>query len=183
MQDTFHFSKPYWTDENEYNPSGGKTGFDQQETKLPTNWNTSFSKICLGMKFDEQLRFIVINKQADSLYSLIADGKHRRTSLGRETWKTLLGDHASFAIAQSSIVIRKGSILNVLMTSHPQGLALWQITKSPAIRVIPGLGLVQKEGYIISTPVETWLCTQRIMETKTSKPWVTYWFSEWSLDK
>ena len=83
----------------------------------------------------------------------------------------------------SSIVIRKGSIQNVLMTSHPQGLALWQITKSPAIRVIPGLGLVQKEGYIISTPVETWLCTQRIMETKTSKPWVTYWFSEWSLDK
>ena len=98
MQDTFHFSKPYWTDENEYNPSGGKTGFDQQETKLPTYWNTSFSKICLGMMFDEQLRFIVINKQADSLYSLIADGKHRRTSLGRETWKTLLGDHASLQL-------------------------------------------------------------------------------------
>ena len=50
------------------------------------------------MMFDEQLRFIVINKQADSLYSLIADGKHRRTSLGREAWKTLLGDHASLQL-------------------------------------------------------------------------------------
>ena len=95
MQDTFQFSKSYWTDENEYNPSGGETGFDQQETKLPTYWNTSFSKICLGMMSDKKLRFIVINKQADSLYSLIADGKYRNTSLGRDTWKKLLGDHAS----------------------------------------------------------------------------------------
>ena len=98
MQDTFQFSKSYWTDENEYNPSGGETGFDQQETKLPTYWNTSFSKICLGMMSDEKLRFIVINKQADSLYSLIADGKYRNTSLGRETWKKLLGDHASLQL-------------------------------------------------------------------------------------
>ena len=95
MQDTFQFSKSYWTDENEYNPSGGETGFDQQETKLPTYWNTSFSKICLGMMFDTKLRFIVINKQADSLFSLIADGEYHNTTLGRDMWKTLLGDHAS----------------------------------------------------------------------------------------
>ena len=98
MQDTFQFSKSYWTDENEYNPSGGETGFDQQETKLPTYWNTSFSKICLGMMFDQQLRFIVIYKQAYSLYSLIADGRYRNTSLGRDTWKKLLGDHASLQL-------------------------------------------------------------------------------------
>ena len=30
--------------------AGGKTGFDSQETKLPTYWSTPFSKICLGMK-------------------------------------------------------------------------------------------------------------------------------------
>ena len=52
IQDTFHFGKSFWTDEKEYNPSGGETGFDQQETKLPSYWNTSFSKICLGMMFD-----------------------------------------------------------------------------------------------------------------------------------
>lgn len=92
---TFHYSSHYWTDTNDYNLSGGETGFDLQETKLPTYWNTSFSKICLGMKIAEQLSFIVINIQSDSLYSLIADGQYRVTSLGRDKWKTLIGSQAS----------------------------------------------------------------------------------------
>ena len=50
------------------------------------------------MKIDQQLKFIVINKQADSLYSLIADGKYRNTSLGRDTWKNLLGNNASLQL-------------------------------------------------------------------------------------
>ncbi len=68
---------------------------DTIETKLTTYWNTSFSKICLGMKIGQQINFIVINKQANSLYSLIADGKYRATLLGRNTWKTLIGSQAS----------------------------------------------------------------------------------------
>ena len=47
------------------------------------------------MKIGEQINFIVINKQATSLYSLIADGQYRATSLGRNTWKTLIGSLAS----------------------------------------------------------------------------------------
>ena len=47
------------------------------------------------MKFGNQTNFIVINKNASSLYSLIADGQHRNTSLGRDTWKTLLGSQTS----------------------------------------------------------------------------------------
>ncbi|KAL9953806.1 hypothetical protein ACROYT_G041272 [Oculina patagonica] len=77
------------------NLPGGKTGFDNHEPKLPTYWNTPFSKICLGMKIGQQINFIVINKQAYSLYSLIADGQYRATSLGRSTWKTLIGSKAS----------------------------------------------------------------------------------------
>ena len=75
--------------------AGGKTRFDLQETKLPTYWNTAFSKICLGMKIDHQLRFVTVNKYASSLYSLIADGRYRATSLGRNKWKTLIGSQAS----------------------------------------------------------------------------------------
>ena len=71
------------------------TGFDTEETELPTYWNTPFSKICLGLKVGQQIKFIVINKQANSLYSLIADGQYRNTSLGRNTWKTLIGYQAS----------------------------------------------------------------------------------------
>ena len=47
------------------------------------------------MKIDQQLRFIVIHKQADSLRSLIADGQYRATSLGREKWKELIGSQGS----------------------------------------------------------------------------------------
>ena len=65
------------------------------ETKLPTYWSTSFSKICLGMKIDQELRLIVINMEADSLYSLIADGIYRPTVLGRDTWRSLIGPKAS----------------------------------------------------------------------------------------
>ena len=47
------------------------------------------------MMIGNQMNFIVINKQANSLHSLIADGKYRATSLGRNTWKSLVGSEAS----------------------------------------------------------------------------------------
>ena len=97
-QNTFYHDSAYWSDKNAYNLPGGKTGFDLKETKLPTYWNTSFSKICLGMRIGHQEKFIVINKQANSLYSLIADGQYRATSLGRNTWKKLIGSSASLQL-------------------------------------------------------------------------------------
>ena len=50
------------------------------------------------MKIGQQINFIVINKQANSLYSLIADGQYRTTPLGRNTWKTLIGSGASLQL-------------------------------------------------------------------------------------
>ena len=50
------------------------------------------------MKISGQLRFIVINKQANSLYSLIADGTYRATSLGRNEWKKLIGAQGSLQL-------------------------------------------------------------------------------------
>ena len=47
------------------------------------------------MKIDGQINSIVITKSAKSLYSLIADGKYHQTSLGRHTWKKLIGPQAS----------------------------------------------------------------------------------------
>ena len=47
------------------------------------------------MKINQQLRFIVINRLADSLHSIIADGQYRNTSLGRDEWKKLIGSDAS----------------------------------------------------------------------------------------
>jgi len=50
------------------------------------------------MKIGQQTNFIVINKTANSLYSLIADGQYRATSLSRNTWKTLIGSQASLQL-------------------------------------------------------------------------------------
>ena len=47
------------------------------------------------MKIGHQIKFVVISKNANSLYSLIADGQYRATSLGRNTWKTLISSQAS----------------------------------------------------------------------------------------
>ena len=47
------------------------------------------------MKIQGQKRFIVINKNAKSLYELIADEQYRSTNLGRDEWKKLVGPQAS----------------------------------------------------------------------------------------
>ena len=55
-----------------------------------------FSKICLGMRIGNQsVKFLVISKTGASLYSVIADGHYRPTSLGRDKWKALIGSEAS----------------------------------------------------------------------------------------
>ena len=50
------------------------------------------------MKIDQEIKFIVINMTASSLYSLIADGQYRNTSLGRDTWMSLIGSDASLQL-------------------------------------------------------------------------------------
>jgi len=92
---TFHYDSSYWTDKKAYGIPEGETGLDQKETKLPTYWNTPFTRICLGMKTGDETRFILLGQKASSLYSLIQDGKYRPTSLGRDTWKNLIGPEAS----------------------------------------------------------------------------------------
>ena len=95
FQRTFHYDSVLWTNKQSFNIDGGKTGFDAEETKLPSYWNTSFSKICLGMNISQEIRFAVIDRQADSLHSLIADGQYRKTSLGRDAWKAMIGSQGS----------------------------------------------------------------------------------------
>ena len=70
FQKTYNYDFKLGSDKYVYNLPGEKTDFDSKETKLPTYWNTPFSKICLGIKINQQLRFIVINKQASSLHKL-----------------------------------------------------------------------------------------------------------------
>ena len=90
LQSTFSYDSAEWTHKNSYNEPGGLTGFDDHETKLPSYWNTPFGKICLGMKVGNRTKFILLEREATSLHSLIADGVYRNTSLGRAAWKSLI---------------------------------------------------------------------------------------------
>ena len=47
------------------------------------------------MKIEQQINFIVINKTASSLYSVIADGEYHSTSLGRSNWESLIGSEGA----------------------------------------------------------------------------------------
>ena len=47
---------------------------------------------------NQPAKFLNISTSGTSLYSLIADGHHRPTSLGRDMWKTLIGPQASLQI-------------------------------------------------------------------------------------
>ena len=55
------------------------------------------------MKVGNQINSFVIHKHANSLYSLIADGIYRPTSLGRNTWKTLIDPKQASLQAHCSV--------------------------------------------------------------------------------
>ena len=63
---------------------------DNRQFKGSTYWKTSFSEICVGMRYGGRLTAFSFSYPASSLYSLIADGKYRQTHLGRSKWKSLI---------------------------------------------------------------------------------------------
>ena len=111
------------------------------------------------MKIGHQLRFIVINRHANSLFSLIADGKYRATSLGRNTWKDSMQWEATLVIPKQE----SASLLTSRMTVVP---------------VTPELVLAPEVYLMILTRVEMRQRTRQIMDTSTSKLWVTSWYSD-----
>ena len=109
------------------------------------------------MKVDQQLRFVVISMQADSLHSMISDGHYRSTSLGRDTWKSLIGPQGPL---YSLNVTKKGSMSNRRFLPGSiklpeQELALSPTTIIIALMLIPESVLVQEGHTITKTRVES----------------------------
>ena len=120
---------------------------DTHETKLPTYWNTPFNKICLGMKVCQEFKSVVINHQARSLYSLIADGKYRATSLGRNTWKKLIGSRASL---HPTVTRTDSTFYAPIATTPKRELVLSQTIKMSVAVATPESGLAL-EGFLMTT--------------------------------
>ena len=92
MQGTFGYNSAYWSDNRTYDVQGGLEGLTDKETKLESYCNTPFTKICFGMKVGGVTKWVKLDYNGTSLYSVIADGAFRPTNLGRVTWKSLIDD-------------------------------------------------------------------------------------------
>jgi hypothetical protein len=74
-----------------FRESAGKTGLDNQETKMPSYWGMPFQSLCVGLKVGNNLNWALIPYKASSLYDVIADNSYRNFSIGRDTWLSLIG--------------------------------------------------------------------------------------------
>ena len=172
-QSRFGFDSRYWSNKESFNLQGGTTGFDKNETKLPSYWSTPFSKICLGMKVgDGTPRFILMNKTAGSLYSLIADGKYRPTKLGRQTWKKLIE-----ASSLQQHCNREGFNTERDLLPRRQELVSMPTKKIIVNPVIPESHLEELVILMIPTHVETWLLIMERTGKGESRQWDVSWCS------
>ncbi|XP_028414181.1 uncharacterized skeletal organic matrix protein 5-like [Dendronephthya gigantea] len=89
---TFIYGSSLWTNKETYAVQDGLEGLTEKESKLASYWNTPFTKICLGMSYNGDRKWMSFNYTATSLYSVIADGQFRATTAGRAAWKSLIAD-------------------------------------------------------------------------------------------
>ena len=144
-----------------------------KETKLPSYWATPFTRVCLGMRIDQQVKFVPVDMKASSLHSLIAGGVFQATSLGRAKWNRWLAHMPPCRLA----AIEKASMQQPVKAIRPkQELVFLEMTSEIALLVILGLGLAQEVTLMIPTLAGTTLRTDSrlITEEKTLKPWDIY---------
>ena len=93
MQSTFFYTSRKWTNKESFNPSSALNGLDQTELVSPAYWTIPLTKLCLGMRKQSKMNWIVLPvAPAQSLHSLIAGPKVISTNLGRSTWESLLSN-------------------------------------------------------------------------------------------
>ena len=110
------------------------------------------------------------------MYSLIADGQYRHTSLGRDMWKSLIGSNASFS---STTVTRKDlmQLLVIVLVPKQESVSL-VTTKTIAPLVTLELDLVLEDILIIAAHVETRLNILQIMPKSILRQWDIFWCSK-----
>ncbi|XP_062500112.1 uncharacterized skeletal organic matrix protein 5-like [Corticium candelabrum] len=87
-QQNFVYGSDLWSNKETFQPTN--LDLDDKEAKLASYWTLPFTELRLGMKVDGTMRWITFSYSASSLYSLIADGNYRGTSIGENKWRSLL---------------------------------------------------------------------------------------------
>ena len=86
-KNTFAYHSELWSNKPTFNEDS--VAMNEDEAKLASYWALPFTQLRLGMRIGTTTRWIVVSLKAASLYSLIADGKYRNTSIGKNTWRSL----------------------------------------------------------------------------------------------
>lgn len=89
---TFRYDSALWSNTQTLNE--GSLSMNEVEAKFASYWTVPFTELRLGMKTGGTTKWITFNYRTTSLYSLIADGHYRRTSVGKSKWRSLLS-HSS----------------------------------------------------------------------------------------
>ncbi|EDO47455.1 predicted protein [Nematostella vectensis] len=86
---TFRYDSDYWTNKKTFHPRRGQL-LEMDDTKLPTYWTTSFTRLCLGvrpLKFNSPIEWshVEFSERQASLYSVITSGLDF-IKMGQEWW-------------------------------------------------------------------------------------------------
>lgn len=93
IQSTVYCYSSLWINNDTFNIVCGEARFDLYEAKLSTYWNTTFTKICFGMRFVNRSRSC--HQQACQL-PVLRDCRREITWIDHcRTWRTLIGSEAS----------------------------------------------------------------------------------------
>lgn len=123
LQTTFQYHSQYWTNHSTLNVADALEGFREIESKFASYSNTPFTKICVGMRYKNERKWMKLDYSASSMYSVIADGIFHETNAGRSQWKSLLHPHSSLqnncnkegfniAFSQKGTYLRFGLVAN-----------------------------------------------------------------------
>ena len=85
---TFSYDSALWS--NKQTLHDDRLLMDDNEAKFASYWTVPFTELRVGMKVEGATRWVNIHQSAASLYSLIADGQYRSTSIGKALWRSLL---------------------------------------------------------------------------------------------
>ncbi|KAL9985310.1 hypothetical protein ACROYT_G007699 [Oculina patagonica] len=90
---TFTYDSEYWNNTVAYNEGAG-TNLADTETKLSSFWSTPFTRLCLGMKYQNEKNWIALDYVGSSLRDVIGNGTFKETNLNVTEWKKLLKNSA-----------------------------------------------------------------------------------------
>ncbi len=89
LKQTFTYDSEYWNNTVAYNEGAG-TNMADTETKLSSFWSTPFTRLCLGMKYQNEKNWIALDYVGSSLRDVIGNGTFKETNLNVTEWKKLL---------------------------------------------------------------------------------------------